>query len=51
LGDGVIVRVQLTASDLNSLGVPAMAGAARQPMRAELLFGQDGVARAVRFVP
>ncbi len=51
LGDGVIVRVQLTASDLNVLGVPALAGAAREPMRAEVLIGQDGVARAVRFVP
>lgn len=47
--DAVIVRLRLRASDLGRLGVPAGPGAANGTV-ADLLVGQDGVARAVRLV-
>jgi hypothetical protein len=47
--DAVIVRLRLRSSDLGRLGVPAGPGAANGTV-ADLLVGQDGVARAVRLV-
>ncbi|HEY3935944.1 MAG TPA: hypothetical protein VGL97_00815 [Bryobacteraceae bacterium] len=46
----VIVRVDIPASELNVMGLPARAGGGNERVSAELLVGQDGVARAVRFV-
>jgi hypothetical protein len=50
LGNGVVMRVQLPVSELNTLGVPVPPGQGQRRIRADLLIGQDGVARAVRFV-
>jgi hypothetical protein len=45
----VVVRVSISVSALSVMGVPSLAGA-NERVNAELLVGQDGVARAVRFV-
>lgn len=45
----VIVRVNLPASELTAMGVP-LAMSSPPNVRADLLVGQDGVARAVRLV-
>jgi hypothetical protein len=50
LEEGVIVRVDLAPSQLRSLGVPVSPQAGHANIRADLLVGQDGMARAVRFV-
>ncbi len=50
LGQAVVVRVQLRASDLTSLGAPVPAGDPRQRIGADVLIGQDGVARAIHFL-
>jgi hypothetical protein len=47
--DAVIVRLRLRTSELGRLGVPAGPGTANGQV-ADLLVGQDGVARAVRLV-
>jgi len=49
VGESVIMRVEIRASDLSVLGVSVPAGNARQQIGADVLIGQDGVARAVRF--
>jgi hypothetical protein len=46
----VIVRVQIPVSELGGMGVPFVPAAARESVSADLLVGQDGVARAVRVV-
>jgi hypothetical protein len=46
----VIVRVNIPASQLRFMGVPSIAGPANARISADLLVGQDGVTRAVRFV-
>jgi hypothetical protein len=49
--EAVIVRLKLQRSELGSLGVPALAPfKTNGNINAELLVGQDGVARAVRVV-
>lgn len=50
LEEAVIVRVQLPRSQLLRLGVPLAPSAAQATVSADLLVGQDGVARAVRLV-
>jgi hypothetical protein len=50
LGESVVMRVQLRASDLTALGVSVPPGNTRQQFGADVLIGQDGVARAVRFL-
>ena len=45
----VVVRVNLSTSELSAMGVP-VAMSSPQNVRADLLVGQDGVARAVRLV-
>jgi hypothetical protein len=50
LGQGIVLRMQLPVSELNGLGVPVPPGETRQRVHADVLVGQDGVARAVRFV-
>ena len=49
LGESVIMRVEMRASDLSALGVSVPPGNTRERIGADVLIGQDGVARAVRF--
>ncbi len=46
----VIVRVNISVSELSTVGVPVTPGGGKESVTADLLVGQDGVARAVRFV-
>jgi hypothetical protein len=46
----VIVRVNVLISELGMMGAPLAAATADERVSADLLVGQDGVARAVRFV-
>lgn len=46
----VIVRVDIPVSQLGIMGMPPAPRGAKEKLKAELLIGQDGVARAVRFV-
>jgi hypothetical protein len=48
--DGQIVRMQVPAGLMTSLGWPLPAED-DHPRTADVLFGEDGVARAIRFVP
>jgi hypothetical protein len=51
LESGVIVRVEAPASTLISFGLPVTAENINRPIQADLLLGQDGLARAIRFLP
>lgn len=51
LESGRIVRVELPASTFIPFGLPLTAEAMTQSVQADLLLGQDGLARAIRFVP
>jgi hypothetical protein len=51
LENPVIVRMDIKVSELGAFGVQANATGGVERVRADLLVGQDGVARAVRFVP
>lgn len=51
LESGVIVRVEAPASTLISFGLPVTAENINRPVQADLLLGQDGLARAIRFLP
>jgi hypothetical protein len=46
----VVVRVTIPPAEASALGVP-FDPAGRKRINADLLIGQDGMARAVRFVP
>jgi hypothetical protein len=46
----VIVRVQIPLSELGVMGVPFAPATTGEKVNADLLVGQDGVARAVRLV-
>jgi hypothetical protein len=46
----VIVRVQIPASELGLMGMPLAHATAGERVNADLLVGQDGIARAVRLV-
>ena len=46
----VVVRVEIPSSELSSMGVAVPAAASSARLTADLLVGQDGVARAVRLV-
>jgi hypothetical protein len=50
LEHAVVVRVTLAPAEASAWGVPVAPGA-RTRVSADLLIGQDGMARAVRFVP
>ncbi|MBV9158766.1 MAG: hypothetical protein JO097_21080 [Acidobacteriaceae bacterium] len=50
LEEAVIVRVEVQTSELGMLGMPLAPAKTRGKVRADLLVGQDGVARAVRLV-
>ncbi len=51
LESGRIVRVEMPASALISLGLSIPAESVNRPVQADLLLGQDGLARAIRFLP
>jgi hypothetical protein len=46
----VVIRVQMRPAELSSMGVAVPAAASTAYFTADLLVGQDGVARAVRLV-
>jgi hypothetical protein len=48
--EGHLVRVELPRSALASFGLPVNAEAPNGRVKADVLLGQDGVARAIRFV-
>jgi hypothetical protein len=50
LDDGQVVRVELPRSALQSFGLPVNAERAGERVKADVLLGHDGVARAIRFV-
>ena len=45
-----IVRVELTPSALREVGLPMSYASDRDAVKADLMLGQDGLARAIRFV-
>jgi hypothetical protein len=49
LESGQVLRVELSASTLISMGLPILAEDVSKPVLADLLLGQDGMARAIRF--
>jgi hypothetical protein len=51
LESGLIVRVEAPVSTLIALGLPITAENINRPVQADLLLGQDGLARAIRFLP
>lgn len=48
--DGQVVRVEVPRSVLQSFGLPINAERAGERVKADVLLGNDGVARAIRFV-
>jgi hypothetical protein len=50
LDDGQVVRLELPRSALQSFGLPVNAERAGERVKADVLLGHDGVARAIRFV-
>ena len=48
--EGHLVRVELPRSALASFGLPVNAEANGGRVKADVLMGQDGIARAIRFV-
>jgi hypothetical protein len=51
MDEGIVVRVRAPASQLSLMGVPFVSATPNGQVQADLLIGQDGVARAVRFGP
>lgn len=47
---GQVVRVELPRSALSSIGLPVSADRASERIKADVLVGEDGLARAIRFV-
>lgn len=50
LDEGQLIRVELPRSALQSFGLPVNAERAGERVKADVLIGHDGVARAIRFV-
>lgn len=50
LESGQLVRVQVPRAALASLGLPLNAERGNEPVKADVLLGADGLARAIRFV-
>lgn len=50
LESGMLVRVTVQASALRSVGIPVSEEHLSDPVEAEVLVGQDDLARAIRFV-
>jgi hypothetical protein len=47
---GHLIRMKLPRSTLGRFGFPLNLGKAEEPVKADVLIGEDGVARAIRFV-
>ncbi|HKY06236.1 MAG TPA: hypothetical protein VJQ56_15175, partial [Blastocatellia bacterium] len=50
LDRGQVVRVKLPRTALESFGLPMNQARAGEPVKADVLIGEDGLARAIRFV-
>jgi hypothetical protein len=50
LGAAAVVRIRLSESALGVLGLPVSEEASLQPVTADVVIGEDGVARAIRFI-
>jgi hypothetical protein len=50
LGTAEVVRIRLSESALGELGLPVSDEAVGQPVTADVVIGEDGVARAIRFI-
>ena len=50
LDNNQLVRVELPGSALIAVGLPVDAEMANAPVKADVLLGHDGLARAIRFV-
>jgi hypothetical protein len=50
LDEGQVIRVELPRSALQSFGLPVNAERVNERVKADVLLGHDGVARAIRFV-
>jgi hypothetical protein len=50
LGTAEVVRIRVSESALGLLGLPVSEEASRQPVTADVVIGDDGVARAIRFI-
>lgn len=50
LEDSVVVRVQMPVSSLQLMGFPIEVDVNRGPVQADVLLGQDGLARGVRLI-
>jgi len=48
--DATVVRVQLPRSAMRMIGLPVNEDRAAERIRADVVLGQDGIARAVRFI-
>jgi hypothetical protein len=48
--DATVIRVQLPRSAMRMVGLPVNEDRASERIRADVVLGQDGIARAVRFV-
>ncbi len=51
LESGQVMRVEVPASTLMPFGLLVRLDALTQPVQADLIIGQDGLARAIRFLP
>ena len=49
-GEGTTLRVELPRSALSSFGIPVNAEQSGGRVKADVLLGDDGTARAIRFV-
>jgi len=49
-GEQQLVRVKLPRSTLETFGLPVNRERVREPVQADVLIGEDGLARAIRFV-
>ncbi|MCI0662570.1 MAG: hypothetical protein L0220_16000, partial [Acidobacteria bacterium] len=47
---GKVIRVQMPSSALIAFGLPVNVERPDTPVKADLLLGEDGMARAIRFV-
>ena len=50
LGTAEVVRIRLSESALGELGLPVSDEGAGRPVTADIVIGEDGVARAIRFI-
>jgi hypothetical protein len=50
LDSGQVVRVKMPRSALATFGLPVNAERSQEPIKADVLYGADGLARAVRFI-